>query len=238
MSEIALVTGGAGALGGAVVKALVARGDRVAIFDGLSAKQRADELAAELGRDNVVVATGDLASLETWKSGLAIVKAAFGEAPSLAALVAGGWQGGKPLHETADDAAFTAMMSSNTQTVHNALVSLLPAMVEKKHGSIVAIGSRAVERPWTSGKAAAYAASKAAAVTLVQVAADEVLEYGVRLNAVLPSTMDTRANRNTMPKADPTKWVALESAAKVIAFLLSDDAKDISGAAIPLYGRA
>lgn len=220
------------------MKALVARGDRVAIFDGTSAQQRADELAAELGKDKVVVATGDLASLETWRSGLAIVKTAFGESPSLAALIAGGWQGGKLLHETADDAAFTAMIASNTQTVHNALVSLLPSMVAKKHGSIVAIGSRAVERPWTSGKAASYAASKAAAVALVQVAAEEVLEHGVRLNAVLPSTMDTRANRSAMPKADPAKWVALESAAKVIAFLLSDDAKDISGAAIPLYGRA
>lgn len=238
MNEIALVTGGAGALGGAVVKALVARGDRVAIFDGTAAKARAEELGAELGKDKVVVATGDLASLETWKSGLQVVKAAFGGAPSLAALVAGGWQGGKALHETADDATFAAMISSNTHTVHNALLSLLPAMVEKQHGSIVAIGSRAVERPWTSARAAAYAASKAAAVSLVQVAAEEVLQAGVRVNAVLPSTMDTRANRNAMPKADPTKWVALESAAKVITFLLSDDAKDISGAAIPLYGRA
>jgi NAD(P)-dependent dehydrogenase (short-subunit alcohol dehydrogenase family) len=238
MGEIALVTGGAGALGGALVRALVARGDRVAIFDGTSARTRADELAAQLGTDKVMVATGDLASLETWKNGLLAVKAAFGDVPSLAALVAGGWAGGKPLHETTDDAAFTAMMSSNAQTVHNALVSLLPSMVEKKHGSVVAIGSRAVERPWTSAKAAAYAASKAAAVSLVQVAAEEVLEHGVRINAVLPSTMDTRANRNAMPKADPTRWVALESAAKVICFLLSDDAKDISGAAIPLYGRA
>ncbi len=238
MNEVALVTGGAGALGSAVVKALVARGDRVAIFDGLRARERADELAVELGKDRVIVATGDLARLETWKAGLEIVKAAFGAAPSLAALVAGGWQGGKPLHETSDDAAFTAMIASNTQTVHNALVSLLPAMVEKKHGSVVAIGSRAVERPWTSGTAAAYAASKAAAVSLVQVAAEEVLHYGVRVNAVLPSTMDTRANRNSMPTADFTKWVALESAAKVIAFLLSDDAKDVSGAAIPLYARA
>jgi len=238
MNEIALVTGGAGALGTALVKALVARGDRVAIFDGTAAKQRADELAAELGKDKVVVATGDLASLETWKNGLAIVKSAFGDVPALAALVAGGWAGGKALSETTDDSAFTAMMSSNAQTVHNALISLLPAMVEKKHGSIVAIGSRAVARPWTSGKAAAYAASKAAAVSLVQVAAEEVLETGVRINAVLPSTMDTRANRNAMPKADPTKWVSLESAAKVCAFLLSDDAKDVSGAAIPLYGRA
>ena len=162
------------------------------------------------------------------KSGLAQIRTTFGGAPSLAALIAGGWQGGRALFETTDSSAFSAMIASNTQTVHHALAMLLPAMVEKKHGSIVAIGSRAVERPWTSPKAAAYAASKAAAVALCQVAAEEVLEHCVRINAVLPSTMDTKANRSAMPNADPAKWVSVESAAKVIAFLLSDDAKDIS----------
>jgi NAD(P)-dependent dehydrogenase (short-subunit alcohol dehydrogenase family) len=75
-------------------------------------------------------------------------------------------------------------------------------------------------------------------VTLAQTAAAEVLEHGVRINAVLPSTMDTPANRKAMPDADPTKWVSLPSAAGVIAFLLGEDARDVSGAVIPVYGRA
>jgi NAD(P)-dependent dehydrogenase (short-subunit alcohol dehydrogenase family) len=110
-------------------------------------------------------------------------------------------------------------------------------MVEAKQGSIVVVGSRAVERPWTSAGAAAYAAAKAAVVTMAETVATEVLEHGVRVNAILPSTMDTAANRAAMPDADPSRWVALSSAAAVIAFLFSDDARDVSGAAIPVYGR-
>jgi NAD(P)-dependent dehydrogenase (short-subunit alcohol dehydrogenase family) len=238
MSNIAVVTGGAGALGGAVVRELVARGHRVAIFDGPNGKTRADAMVTELGAEKVHVFLGDLSTRAAWNDGLAKARAAFGDAPSFAALVAGGWKGGRALHEETDDTTFQAMMSSNAATVNHALASLLPEMVKARKGSIVAIGSRAVDRPWTSTNASAYAASKAAAVALVQAAAAEVVEYGVRINAILPSTMDTPANRAAMPKVDPKTWVTVESAAKVVAFLLSDDSRDVSGAAIPVYGRA
>jgi len=68
--------------------------------------------------------------------------------------------------------------------------------------------------------------------------AAEILEHGVRINAILPSTLDTAANRRAMPKVDPARWVSLNSAAQLIAYLLSDAASDTSGAAIPIYGRA
>jgi NAD(P)-dependent dehydrogenase (short-subunit alcohol dehydrogenase family) len=110
--------------------------------------------------------------------------------------------------------------------------------VARKHGSIVVIGSRNVERPWTGASAAAYTAAKSAVVALAQAVAAEVLASGVRVNAILPSTLDTMANRAAMPGADPKLWVTTESAAKVIAFLLSEDARDISGAALPIYGRS
>jgi NAD(P)-dependent dehydrogenase (short-subunit alcohol dehydrogenase family) len=111
-------------------------------------------------------------------------------------------------------------------------------MVARANGSVVVVGSRAVERPWTSANATAYAATKAGVVAMAQAAAVEVLEHGVRINAILPSTLDTPANRRAMPDADPARWVTTSSVAGVIAFLLSDAARDISGAAIPLYGRA
>jgi NAD(P)-dependent dehydrogenase (short-subunit alcohol dehydrogenase family) len=130
------------------------------------------------------------------------------------------------------------MMATNLETAHASLRALLPGMVARRRGSVVVIGSRAVERPWTSASASGYAASKAAVVALAQTVAAEVLESGVRLNAVLPSTLDTAANRRAMPAADPARWVTPESAADVIAFLLSDQARDVSGAAIPVYGRA
>ncbi len=130
------------------------------------------------------------------------------------------------------------MMGANLETVYRSLRALLPPMVAAKRGSIVVIGSRAAADPASSARAAAYAASKAAVVALAQSVAAEVRDAGVRVNAVLPSTLDTPANRAAMPKADASRWVSLPSAAGVVAFLLSDDARDISGAAIPVYGRA
>jgi NAD(P)-dependent dehydrogenase (short-subunit alcohol dehydrogenase family) len=231
---LAIVTGGSGALGSAVARALSKRGHAIVLADSPRAKERLDPLVKELGR--AAACAADLATADGWT---AVMRAAesLGEPPSLAALVAGGWKGGKALHES-DDETWTAMMSSNVDTVHRAFRALLPGMVERKHGSIVVVGSRNVERPWTGAKSAAYTASKAAAVALAQATAAEVLDHGVRINAVLPSTMDTPANRASMPKVDPAKWVTTESAAAVIAFLLSDEARDISGAALPVYGRA
>jgi NAD(P)-dependent dehydrogenase (short-subunit alcohol dehydrogenase family) len=155
-----------------------------------------------------------------------------------AALIAGTWQGGTPLHAEKDDRVWRAMMATNVDTAYASLRALLPGMVERKRGALVVVGSRAVEQPWTSASASAYAASKSAAVALAKTVAAEVLADGVRVNAVLFSTLDTRANRRAMPAADPSRWVSLESGAGVIAFLLSDDARDVSGAAIPVYGRA
>jgi NAD(P)-dependent dehydrogenase (short-subunit alcohol dehydrogenase family) len=129
-------------------------------------------------------------------------------------------------------------MTANVETVYRGLRALLPSMVASRRGSVVVVGSRAAVEPWTSAGAAAYAASKAAVVALAQAAAAEVIAFGVRVNAILPSALDTPANRAAMPNADPTKWVTLESAAGVVAFLLSDAALDIQGAALPVYGRA
>jgi NAD(P)-dependent dehydrogenase (short-subunit alcohol dehydrogenase family) len=195
----------------------------VALLDRPSSRARLDALAAEIGHGATVhVALDELADRPI----------------ELAALVAGGWAGGTPLHETKDDTAYRAMMESNVDTVYFALRALLPGMVSRKRGAIVVVGSRNVERPWTGKGSAAYTASKHAAVALAQTAAAEVVEHGVRINAIMPSTMDTRANRASMPTADFTKWVTTASAAGVIAFLLSDAARDVSGAAIPIYGRA
>jgi NAD(P)-dependent dehydrogenase (short-subunit alcohol dehydrogenase family) len=221
---LCVVTGGAGALGADVARALVSRGDDVAIVDMARAQSRMDALVKELGPK---------ASAHT------DVERALARGPvEFAALIAGGWAGGTPLHEAKDDATFRAMMDSNVATVHAALRLLLPGMVARKRGSIVVVGSRNVERPWTGKGSAEYTASKAAAVAMAQAASAEVLEHGVRINSILPSTMDTAANRKSMPDADVTRWVTTSSAAGVVAFLLSDAARDISGATIPVYGRA
>lgn len=236
-NRIAAITGGAGALGGALARTLIGKGYKVALLDTERAKDRLDALVAELGRDAYGHA-GDLASAEPWTAALAGTRRSLGGDPTHAALIAGGWEGGAPLHEATDGASYERMMRANVDTAYQALRALLPSMVAATSGSVVVVGSRAAVRPWTSRGAAAYAAAKAAVVTMAETVAAEVLEHGVRVNAILPSTMDTPANRAGMPDAEFSRWVSLPSAAGVIAFLLGDEARDVSGAAIPVYGRS
>jgi NAD(P)-dependent dehydrogenase (short-subunit alcohol dehydrogenase family) len=236
MPDVALVTGAAGALGAQVARTLSERGHKVALLDSTASAARLDDLASALG--NACAVAGDLASESTWREAASRIERELGAAPSLAALIAGAWRGGRPLHEEENDDTWRAMMTANVETVYRGLRALLPAMVASGHGSVVVVGSRAAAEPWTSAGSAAYAASKASVVALAQAAAAEVRDRGVRVNAILPSTLDTPANRKAMPGADPTRWVTLASAASVVAFLLSDDARDVRGAALPVYGGA
>jgi NAD(P)-dependent dehydrogenase (short-subunit alcohol dehydrogenase family) len=238
-SEVALVTGAAGALGAEVARALAARGCKLVLVDGEHARTRLDSLASSLGGPGgVCVVAGDIRAESTWAEAMPRIAAELGAAPSRAALIAGAWRGGKALHEEAGDDTWNAMIGANLDTVYRTLRALLPPMVTRGRGSVVVVGSRAAVEPASSARSAAYAASKAAVVALAQAVAAEVLPHGVRVNAILPSTLDTPANRSSMPKADPSKWVSLSSAAGIVAFLLSDDARDVSGAALPVYGRA
>jgi NAD(P)-dependent dehydrogenase (short-subunit alcohol dehydrogenase family) len=233
-TEVAIVTGAAGALGSEVARTLFRRGYKVVLVDRSASAERLVQLAATLGNASVV--TGDIAAEPTWTGAIPRIERELGAAPTVAALIAGAWRGGQPLHEEQSDDVWRAMMSTNVDTVHRSLRVLLPAMVARKRGSIVVVGSRAAVQPATSARAAAYAAAKAAVVALAQAVAAEVVGHGVRVNAILPSTLDTPANRKAMPSEDRSQWVSLGSAAGVVAFLLSDDARDVSGAAVPVYG--
>ena len=231
-----VVTGGAGALGSAVVSELLARGEKCAVVDTSRSHVALENLVKRLG-DGARAYEADLTDRAAWDALVPRIEADLGPIAQ-AVLVAGSWKGGTPLHEDRDDAVWETMLTVNLETVHRSFRALVPGMVARKHGSIVVIGSRNVERPWSGASAAAYTAAKSAVVALAQSVAAEVLESGVRVNAVLPSTLDTPANRAAMPTADFARWVTTESAAKVIAFLLSEDARDISGVALPIYGRS
>jgi NAD(P)-dependent dehydrogenase (short-subunit alcohol dehydrogenase family) len=234
--QVTIVTGAAGALGSAVVELLLERGHRVAAVDVPAAAPRLGTLEAT-SQGACLALPLDVTSPGAWTAALARLEADLG-VPSGAVLTAGGWQGGHSFSDEPDDFVWRAMLEVNLETAQRSLRAILPVLLRKGSGSVVVVGSRAVERPWESEGAAAYAASKAALVTLMRTLADELLDRGVRVNAVLPSTLDTPANRRSMPDADPSRWVTPRSLAQVIAFLLSDDARDVSGAAIPVYGRA
>src|SRR5579859_3298381 len=161
---VALVTGAAGALGAEVARKLADRGCRLVLVDSERARPRLQQLADGLGGGCVVA--GDVTSAATWSEAMPRIARELGSAPSVAALVAGGWRGGKALHEETSDDTWNAMLDANLATVYRSLRALLPPMVAQQNGSIVVVGSRAAALPATSGRAAAYAASKAAVVAL------------------------------------------------------------------------
>lgn len=233
-NEAIVVTGASGALGSALVGAFAAGAARVVAI-GRELDQ--EKLDREHGAGRVLARRFDLVSRAAWSETLAELTK-LGLEPSGAILAAGGWKGGRKLHEETDDATWTVMLGANLETARVSLQALLPGMVERKRGSIVLVGSRAAERPWESANAAAYAASKAAVVALASAAAAEVRGANVRVNVLMPSTIDTPQNRAAMPSADASRWVTPQSIADVAKFLLSDAARDVSGAAVPVYGNA
>jgi NAD(P)-dependent dehydrogenase (short-subunit alcohol dehydrogenase family) len=235
LERCTLITGGAGALGSGLGQFLLARGERVALLDRPAANAELQRLQS-LAPERCLGVGTDVSSASAWQQSITQTKAVLGQ-PTGAALIAGGFGGGKSFHES-DEQVWAQMMERNVATTQASLRAVARDFVQQKNGSIVVIGARPAVRPWEGKQMAEYAASKAAVVALAQAVASEVLEHNVRVNVVLPSAIDTAANRASMPKADFSRWVSVESLSGVIAFLLSDAARDISGAVIPVYGKA
>lgn len=147
----------------------------------------------------------------------------------------GGFAMDGPLHEATVE-TWDRMMNLNARSAFLFFRAALQPMREANQGRLIAVGSRSGIQP--SAGMAAYAASKAALHMLVQTSAAELKQTGVTVNAVLPSTIDTPANRAAMPGTDASKWVQPESLGELIAWLASDAAADLNGALIPAYGKA
>jgi NAD(P)-dependent dehydrogenase (short-subunit alcohol dehydrogenase family) len=228
--RVVIVTGGTGALGQSICLTLLAAGATVCapyVVD--------EEEAALRGR----VGSADADRLEMARCDVtdeaavgAYVAQIVGRQRRIDALVnaVGGFAGGD-LAST-PMAEWNRMMTLNLTTTVVACRAVLPHMTAAGWGRIVNIASRAVVSP--QGGFIAYTVSKAAVITLTQALAQEVRPHGVTVNAVLPSTMDTPANRAAMPDADRSGWVTTDAVARVIAFLASDEASAISGAAVPV----
>jgi NAD(P)-dependent dehydrogenase (short-subunit alcohol dehydrogenase family) len=161
----------------------------------------------------------------------------IGKAGQLDALVnaVGGYAGGIPLWET-DSKVFDQMLALNLRSGYTLCRVIVPVMIKQRRGAIVNVASRAAVDHGAG--ASAYAASKAAAVAMIDSLAADLKGTGVRANSVLPSTIDTEANRRAMPDADFTKWAKPAEIARIILFLCGEDANLIHGAALPVYGNS
>jgi NAD(P)-dependent dehydrogenase (short-subunit alcohol dehydrogenase family) len=222
----ALVTGASGGLGMHVTKALLDAGYMVV---GLSPRIQ----QADINHPNFVALPAEIISLESTKKAVDGVLARFGKIDVLAHLV-GGFAGGQTVAET-DDATWQRMFDANLNSTFHVLRAVIPHMRDAGGGRIIAIGSRAAEDP--GPKVGAYSASKAALVSLIRTVAMENKDVGITSNVILPGTMDTPANRKDMPGADISQWVQPSSVASLIVWLAGDAGKDVTGAAIPVYGK-
>ena len=230
--KVVLVAGGTGGLGRAVSLAFLEEGAKVAVtyrkqeeFDAL--KNAAGANGAQLEGNSVDVT--DEAAVRQ------LIEKIVGKYRRLDAMVntVGGYAGGTKLWEL-ETKVFEQMLALNLRSGYALSRAAVRAMLKEGHGAIVNVASKAAVDH--AGGAAAYAASKAAAVALLDSLAEDLKGSGVRVNTILPSIIDTEVNRKAMPKADFTKWPKPEEIARVILFLCSDDAKVIRGAAIPVYG--
>ena len=223
--RIALVTGANGGLGIHVTQALLDAGFAVV---GLAPKIQQSDFKSS----NFTALPAALDSLAAAKKAADSVIARFGKIDVLAHLV-GGFAGGQTVADT-DDATFQRMFDMNLNSAFHMLRAVIPHMRKAAAGRIIAIGSRAAEAPGPT--VGAYSASKAALVSLVRTVALENKDAGITANVILPGTMDTPANRKAMPGADTSAWVQPASVASLIVWLAGDAGKDVTGAAIPVYG--
>lgn len=224
--KIALVTGANGGLGVHVTKALLDAGFTVA---GLAPRIQ----QSDFDHANFIALPAALTSLEAAKKAVDSVIARCGKIDVLAHLV-GGFTGGQTI-AAMDDAIWQRMFEMNLNSALHILRAVIPVMRKGAGGRIIAIGSRAAEAP--SATIGAYSASKAALVSLMKTVALENKDAGITANVILPGTMDTPANRRDMPGADVSQWVQPASVASLIVWLAGDAGKDVTGAAIPVYGR-
>jgi NAD(P)-dependent dehydrogenase (short-subunit alcohol dehydrogenase family) len=152
-----------------------------------------------------------------------------------AANLVGGYAGGSRVHETPLD-VFERQFSLNLRPTYLVTRAVVPRMIEAGGGSILCVSTRAAVQPFAG--AAGYIASKAAVIAFAKAVAAEYRDEGVRCNAILPSVIDTPANRASQPDADQSRWVPTSEIARVALFLCSEESAPISGAEVPVYGRA
>ena len=231
-NRVAIVTGGTGALGGAVVKDLLASGARVAV--AFIVQPEWDSLNQAVGGrgERLLGVKVDLTKPTDVEAFEREVRTLWGRVDFLVAL-AGGFAAGKS-YET-DEKTWDHMLNLNLRALVNCTRAMVPMMIQQNFGRIVTVSSGSILRGGGAG-IAAYAVSKGAVRQFSEILADELKAYDIHVHCLLPGTMDTPANRKSMPKADFPTWVKTEDVARVIHFLLSDDARAVRSVIVPVLG--
>ncbi|HLH09136.1 MAG TPA: SDR family oxidoreductase [Terriglobales bacterium] len=231
--KVVIVAGGTGGLGQAVSLAFLREGARV-----IATYRNGKEFEALKGAAGASVSNlhGESVDVTDEAAVARSLQRALEKQGRIDALVntAGGYAGGTKLWEL-DNRVWDQMFSLNVRSGYVLTRAVVPVMIKQQAGAIVNVSSRAAVDH--AAGAAAYAASKAAALAMMDCLAEDVRGTGVRVNTVLPSIIDTPTNRKFMPLSDFSKWPKPEAIARVILFLCSNDAEVIHGAAIPVYGK-
>lgn len=231
--KVAIVAGGTGGLGRAVSLALLHAGAKLVVT-----YRRQDELdALRLDAPSGTTIEGYSVDVTDEKQVGEFVSDCVVRHGRVDILIntVGGYKGGTNLWET-ELKVLDQMIALNLRSSFVLSRAVVPVMLKQGSGAIVNIAAKAALHP--AAKGAVYAASKAAALTMMGALAQEVKGTGVRVNTVLPSIIDTEANRRSMPNSDFSKWPKPDEIAQVILYLCSDAAELIHGAAIPVYGQS
>lgn len=235
-NKVAVLTGAGGGWGRAVVVAFLQAGASAVVIERPEVCAERAGWKAELGTlgERLTLTPGNVFDEANVANIMQAIQTQHGHLDILVNIV-GGFAAGQPVHEM-DTETWERMLQLNLHCTFLCSKYAARPMIAQRWGRIINISSRAGVQP--GPKAAAYAASKAAVVSLTESQAEELKHDFVTVNAVLPSIVDTPANRQGMPHADFSTWPKGEEIAPVIVFLASEDARLISGAAIPVYGRA
>ena len=219
-----MITGASGNLGRAVAAEFGRRGASLVLVD----RARRDLQESE----KTLIVEADLLDAAAVERAVDQALQRFGRLHALCNL-AGGFRMGPPVHET-PERDWTFLLDLNARTVLNTARAVVPRMLEAGGGAIVNVGAYAAQRG--AARMGAYTASKSATIRLTEAMSAELRERNINVNCVLPTILDTPENRSAMPEADPRRWVAPQDLARVIAFLASDAARAIHGAALPVTG--
>ncbi len=232
--KVALVAGAGGNLGGAVARAFYQSGASLVLVDRLPDRLPLAYPPEQFAPARVYFAAADLTDEASVSALVTGALERFGRIDILANTV-GGYRAGTPVHETPLE-TWDFMLTLNARTAFLISKAVIPTMVAQGGGKIIHVAARGGLTG--TAKHSAYSAAKSAVIRLVETLAAELRQEGINVNCVLPGTIDTPQNRQAMPGADYSKWVAPEAIADVILFLASDAARAVNGAVVPVYGRS